>query len=234
MGAAAKTSIELGARHAEVVQSAIKQWAYTGAITEHQASLLADTIEVQVFNWEKFAKYTLRLSVLCLVVAVSSIVFETRFVQIYRRIIALPAWLRSAITAVIATGVHIFAYERSKRLPEQKYANEAIHGVGALVFALAALQLLEQLQKWFHAAEQKDADDSSQPKSEKDDDEQRRGTREREVKARQRFERTVFHGVAFGLASVYATVGLLSGSNLIWSCAMVVLGSCFGGICGYA
>ena len=228
------TPLVLGARHAEVVQSAIKHWAESDTISPNQASLLADSIVVQSFDWEKFAKYTLRLAVLFLVVAVSSVVFEDRFLRVYRHLVALPAWLRSVATGAIAVGVHIFAYGRSQRLPGQKYRNEAIHAVGALFFALAALQLLEQLKAWFDRADKtEESAGTIQSDEEGKGDEKARERKDREMKQRQRLEHNAWLCVALGLGTVYGAVGLLSKSNLIWSCSMIVLGYCCGAATAY-
>lgn len=233
MGAAAKTSLELGARHAQVVQSAIQHWADANTISQSQASLLSETIVVQGFDWEKFAKYTLRLAVLFLAVAVFSILFEARFLRLLRRLASLPAWLRSAATAKIAVGVHIFAYRRSRHLPDQKYANEAVHGLGALFFALTAFQLLQQFQEWYIQAGKRNESDVSKSQEEEKDDKEARERKKQEAQARRRLSNRLVQSVMLGLATVYGAVGVLSGSNFIWSCSMLVLGNFFGGMGGY-
>lgn len=235
----AKASLELGARHAKVVQSAIEHWVETSAISQSQASLLADTIVVQGFDWGKFAKYALRLAVLCLVVAVSSSVFEGWFKRIFKRILELPPWLRSATTAAVAVGVHIFAHGRSQRIPEQKHANEAIHGVGALLFALAALQVLEQLKRSFDRGTKSDGGDVPRPWGKRSDEEEEEDRKERERKRqemweRRRLERNMVQCVVLGLTTIYGAVGVISASNLIWSCSMFALGQFCGGAVGYS
>lgn len=230
---AGKTSLELGARHAEVVHSAIKHWTEISTISRSQATLLADTIAVRGFDWEKFAKYSLRLAVLFFVVAVTSVVFEESFVRIYRRLIALPPWLRSVATGAVAMGAHLLAHRRCQSLPEQIYANEAIHAVGGLFWALAAFQLLEQLKGSFDRATQRGRDESSQPKGEEGGDKEHQEKRKQEVKKRERLIGVVTQSVMLGLATVYGTVGLISRSNFIWSCSLIVLGYCCGATTGY-
>lgn len=220
MGTSAKATLELGARHAEVVQFAIQHWVEREVITQSQASTLTDTVAVRGFDWEKFAKYTLRLAVLCLFVAVIHVVFEDRFVRLLKRIKILPPWLRAAATAVVAVGMHVFAHRRSQHVPAQKYVNEGFHGVGALLFALAALQVLKQLNDSFKHSTETSKDGESQINKEKE-------------KARKKLEHHIFQGVVMGLATVYAVVALLSKSNFIWSCSMIVLGRFLGGLTGY-
>jgi K+-sensing histidine kinase KdpD len=224
--------LELGARHAEVVQSAIQHWLDTQLLSESEATQLADSITIRTFDWEKFAKYTLRLAIICLVIAVSSVVLEASFIRLYRRIVALPAWLRGAITALMAVAVHVFAYDRSVKMPRQKYANEGIHAVGALLFALAALQVIEQLNESYQQRVKSQGSDG-QSEAEKEDEEAARQRRIKEDRERSRLIGNAIWAVSLGLAAVYATVALLSKSTLIWTCAIMVTSSCIGGSGGY-
>lgn len=228
-----KKPLELGARHAEVVQSAIQHWLDTQLLTPDSATQLTDSITIRTFDWEKFAKYTLRLAIICLVIAVSSVVLEASFIRIYRRIVALPAWLRGAITALMAVGIHVFAYDRSVKLPRQMYANEGIHAIGALLFALAALQVIEQLNDLYYERMKRSQGSDEQSEAEKEDEEAARQRRIKEDKERSRLIGNAIWAVSLGLAAVYATVALLSKSTLIWTCAIMVTSSCIGGSGGY-
>lgn len=222
-----KEPLKLGARHAEVIKSAINHWVESGSISQDQASLLNDTIVVQSFDWKKFTKYALRLAVICLVVAVTSVVFEDGFLKIYRRLVALPPWIRAAMTCAIALGVHVVAHRRSRRLPEQTYSNEAIHAIGAIFLALAAFQLIEQLHHSYEQPLQHQENKASHPSSEAHSD------RQDQQRQREKLLEYSTIGIFFGLATVYGAIGLLSSSNLIWSCSMALLGYCSGGMVDY-
>lgn len=224
--AARSTVLELKARHAQAVQTAIEHWAASGAISDTQATLLADTIVARGFDWEAFAKHSMRLAVLFLAAAIFSTILEKRFLGIYKRIVKLPPWLRGAATAIIATGVHIFAYDRSQRVPRQTYANEALHGVGAIFFALTAYQLLEQLSRSLEDSYGREttgrhacgsAEKGAHDGIDKD-------MKKRQRRARRRLERAMVQSVLLGLATVYGVVAVLSKSNFIWSCSMFVIG----------
>lgn len=223
-----KEPLELGTRHAEVIESAIKHWVESGSISQDQASLLTDTIVVQSFDWDKFTKYTLRLAVLCLVVAVTSVVFENGFLKIYKRLVALPPWMRAAMTCATALGFHVFAHRRSRQLPEQTYSNEAIHAIGSIFLALAAFQLIEQLHHFYKQTSQHQENKGCHPSPEAESD-----RLDQQRKRKKLLEHSIM-GVLFGLATVYGAIGVLSSSNLIWSCSMTLLGYCFGGMADYA
>ncbi|KAH8676086.1 integral membrane protein [Xylariales sp. PMI_506] len=191
--------IQLPSNHARILQAALQQWSRDDLITDSQAEILQSTIQIQEesFDWQNFAKYTFRLALICLFIAVTSILADNAFRKLIRSFLALPAWLRSAATAIGATAVHRWGYNRSFNAPTQVWTNESIHGLGALCFGLAAFQLAE----WLDAREAKN------------------------------FDR--LNWVLLLLAGIYGATGLLTGSNFIYSCGMVVLGGWFGAMTGY-
>ncbi|GAP86553.1 putative membrane protein [Rosellinia necatrix] len=145
-----KGELQLTEAQAEAVQKALRYWRHSNLVP---ASLVGDLLatvriveEKHGFDWDKFAKYTSRLSVVCLAIAIASLVFGRAIPNIIKRILALPAAVRVAITSALAATVHVWAYDRSLTTPQQLYLNEAIHSLGALLFGLAALQVTIALQ----------------------------------------------------------------------------------------
>jgi len=51
--------VKLSPKQASFLQGAIGQWKTEGLLPETQAGLLANTIEVQPFDWRRLAKYSL-------------------------------------------------------------------------------------------------------------------------------------------------------------------------------
>jgi hypothetical protein len=192
-------SIELTPPQAQAVQAALQQWENTNLISSKLASELLATIQVQEqgFDWQRFAKYTFRLAIICLAIAVVSILADKAFLKLIKRVLELPAWLRSALTGLAAVGVHIWGYQRSIELPLQVWTNEAVHGLGALLFGLAALQLAENVNR-------------------KGDMQNHR-----------------INWILLSLAGIYGVTGVITMSNFIWSCGMIVLGTWFGAMTEY-
>lgn len=199
------TTIQLTARQAQAAQAAIRQWARAGLLSDSLASKLQESIQTQeIFDWQKFAKYSFRLAVLCLAVAISSVVFDDYFRKLIKRILELPALLRGSITAAGATAVHVWAYRRSLEFPEDVYLNEAVHALGALLFALAAFQF----GQWLGLGE------PTNSKGKKD-------------------ENRALNQLLLALSVIYLSVGLVAKTNFIWSWGMYVLGTWFGAVTGY-
>ncbi|KAI1354509.1 hypothetical protein F5Y01DRAFT_273027 [Xylaria sp. FL0043] len=196
--------LELTAAEADAVYRALRYWSHSKLISADIADQLLETVQVvheqqHGFNWEGFAKYTFRLAVVCLAIAIISLIFDNvvpRIIErIIERILALPSSVRITATSALAIAAHAWGYQRSlaaSSLRQQTYSNEAIHSLGALLFGLAALQLATALEA--------DKDENLH----------------------------VLHNIELSLALVYGISAVMVQSNFIWSCGMVVLGVLFG------
>lgn len=136
--------IKLNSNEVQLVQSLLEQWRIRQLLSPATCSQLVGTIELQdPFDWNRLAKYTFRLSLVCLIIAVISLIFDSAFLKLIYKVLEINAYARAAITTALSAGIHYHAYRRSRKLPAEVWMNEAIHAVGAIVLSLAALQLAE-------------------------------------------------------------------------------------------
>ncbi|KAI0901676.1 hypothetical protein F4806DRAFT_8798 [Annulohypoxylon nitens] len=142
--------VRLTASQARAVESALQQWSKVKLINPDLIPDLLTTIQIieedNGFPWQKVAKYAFRLAILSLIIAICSIIFDDVLPKIIRKFLDLPIAVRLTITVGVAAMVHTWGYQRSLVRPEQRYLNEAIHCVGAFIFALAALDLGSYLE----------------------------------------------------------------------------------------
>ncbi|KAI1457803.1 hypothetical protein F4805DRAFT_427407 [Annulohypoxylon moriforme] len=142
--------VKLTASQAQVVQSALQQWSKIRLISPKLIPALLHTIEIieedHGFPWPQFAKYAFRLAILSLIIAVLSVIFDGVLPKLIKKFLDLTIILRLMVTAGVAVLVHIWGYQRSLVKPQEPYLNEAIHCLGAFIFALAALQLGSYLE----------------------------------------------------------------------------------------
>ncbi|KAI3343622.1 hypothetical protein F4824DRAFT_15160 [Ustulina deusta] len=143
-------SLGLTAAEADAVRKALQYWSHSKLIHANMVDDLLATVQVVQeqpdFNWEKFAKYTFRLAVICFAIAVLSLVFNNAVPRIIKRILALPSPVRVTATSALAIATHVWGYQRSLTAPQQIYSTEAVHSLGALLFGLAAVQLAVALE----------------------------------------------------------------------------------------
>jgi hypothetical protein len=136
--------IKLNSNETQLVQSLLEQWRHRQLLSPVICSQLLGTIEEQdPFDWHRLAKYTFRLSLVCLIIAAISLIFDSAFLELIEKVLEINAYTRAAITMAFSVGIHYLAYRRSQKLPTEVWTNEAIHAVGAIVVSLAALQLAE-------------------------------------------------------------------------------------------
>lgn len=138
--------IKLNSNEVQLVQDLLEQWRLRQILNPPICAKLLGTIELQDrFDWHRLAKYIFRLSLVCLIIAVVTLLFDTAFLRLIYKVLEINAYARSAVTMAISLGIHYHAYRRSRKLPTEVWMNEAIHAVGAIVVGLAALQLAEGL-----------------------------------------------------------------------------------------
>ncbi|KAI1322353.1 hypothetical protein F5Y16DRAFT_416047 [Xylariaceae sp. FL0255] len=109
--------------------------AFTYLITAALYIELFSTIQVveqNAFDWDRFAKYSFRLALICFIIAIISLLFGDVIPNLIKRLLALPAGVRVTLTSLLAGAVIA---------PHEIYFNDTIHTLGALLFGLAALQL---------------------------------------------------------------------------------------------
>ena len=192
-----KTHIKLGSKDAQVVYKILEEWRTLQLLTPATYTQLRQTLDVapSQFDWNRLAKYTSRLALVFMIIAVISLVFESEFLQLIRRILNINPYKRAALTAAIAASIHFHAWYNSRSFydhNEELWMYEAVHTLGALVLGLAALQLAE-------AAEGLDV----------------YGRDGSAVRGKL---------IMLALAFVYAFIGYGIFSTFIWSCSMLLLG----------
>lgn len=138
--------ITLSSSQTKLAQSLLQEWTERQLLTAQQQAKLLGSIETQdPFDWQRLAKYTWRLSIICLVIAMFSLLTDRLFQKLIEKILALPAPLRAALTFVVAIAIHVYGYYRQQRSPLQAWANEAVHALGCVLLGLAAVQLAESI-----------------------------------------------------------------------------------------
>ncbi|KAH6648609.1 hypothetical protein BKA67DRAFT_538631 [Truncatella angustata] len=220
-----ETKLTVSSSQARAVQAAIQQWKNQHLVSSSLASQLLETLNVEdSFDWQRFAKYSFRLAIICLAIAIFSILTDDAFLKLIRRVFSIPAWIRSLCTAAVAATVHYWGYLRQLEQPLQVWTNESAHALGGLIVAVAAWQLFE----WLGAPKKR-----RQLTYESGLSDEEKGRRIQANKDQYAMQLEVIIWIVLLLAVVYGTTGMLTGSNLIWSTALLVLGTWLGVFTGY-
>jgi hypothetical protein len=120
---------------ARIIKQAILAWHNEGLLDEEKSSQLENSIEVAAFDWKRLARYSFIVSIICLVIAVGSIVSLPLFAVLF----ANPV-VRLAIASVSSVMMYYFAIDRMKKSPLRTFSNEAIMLTAVLATAWAVTE----------------------------------------------------------------------------------------------
>ncbi|KAI1843308.1 hypothetical protein JX266_010482 [Neoarthrinium moseri] len=147
MAPADNPKVTFSLAQAEAVRAAIEHWSERKLEGPALASevLLTLRVENHSFQWQRFAKYAFRLALISLAIALVTLLCDIRLILFIKHVLAPSAWLRSILPALGAVVVHVWGCRRQVEYPLQVWTNEAVHGLGGLLFGLSAQQFLEAL-----------------------------------------------------------------------------------------
>lgn len=108
---------------------------------EAQAGLLANTIEVQPFDWRRLAKYSFWVALICIVTAMSAAFADRALIELLERLFDAPHLVKCAGMSGLAAGLYWWGMIRRTKHPDRSYSNEAILFLGVLATAAAIYEL---------------------------------------------------------------------------------------------
>lgn len=124
-----------------VISRAIEQWQAEGLLTPGQAESLGGSLEVQVLDWRRLARYALWVAIACTLLSISAVLADEWLVSLFERIFSASAWVKCLLFMIIAALCYWAGLGRKRRRPERTFTNEALFffGVVATAFAVAFL-----------------------------------------------------------------------------------------------
>ena len=196
--------MKISRKHAAVLHAALDQWNQNGLLDDKMTNLLREDISVIRFDWKKLAKYSFWFSLICIVIAVGSILADEFFIEFFRdifnsaiivKLFGLFAFLLKYIGLLLITaGIFWFAMKRRKKYPQKVFSNEAILFLGVL----STGGLIAQIGSAFDSGSGH------------------------------------FSLLILFSFFVYGALGIFLNSNLVWLFALISLGSWMGTETGYA
>lgn len=124
-----------------VISRAIDQWQAEGLLTSGQADSLADSLQVQIMDWRRLARYALWVAIACTLLAISAAVADEWLVSLFERLFSASPWVKCLVFVIIAGLCYGAGLRRKRRWPERTFTNEAFFffGVAATAVAIAFL-----------------------------------------------------------------------------------------------
>jgi len=128
-------------KKAATVREALEAWQRKGILTPELAAQLNSDLQVIPFDWRRLAKYSLWVSIVCVVTAVVSVLSDHVFMRLLESIFDAAPIVRAAFAALVAAGFYIWGVKRKRQSPEKVYSNEALLFLGVLATAASVSQV---------------------------------------------------------------------------------------------
>ena len=113
----------------------IDNWAQEETISQETAAALRKTISIRPFDWKKLAKYSFWIALICIVIAVGSILADRVLLRLLEALFDTSDIVRCLILASLAAVAFYFGLARRRKYPDRIFSTEAIFFIGVLLCA---------------------------------------------------------------------------------------------------
>ena len=129
--------MKLNKKQGLFLKHTIDHWQQQGIITPDVANNLNNSFSIRSFDWERLAKYSFWISMICAVIAIAAITLDEFLMNLIEKIFVDSKLIPCLIFAAVAAAFYGFAYHRRKSKPLHQFSNEAIIFGGVLSTAVA-------------------------------------------------------------------------------------------------
>lgn len=119
------------------VQKVITSWETDKILTIEEANKLRANLELSKFDWNRLAKYSFWIAGICLVITISSLIFDEAIMAIIMKIIKMPDIFKAALLAILSFGFYYWGFRRKKTKPAKSFSNEFLLFIGAVITGVA-------------------------------------------------------------------------------------------------
>jgi len=132
----------MNVREREAVQilAALSEWERTGALDPERAAALRGSLTVIPFDWRRLAKYSILVSLCCLIAAVSAALSDAYLRRVFEFLFNAPHWAKCVLLAMLAALIYAVGIRLRRRNPKLVFSSEAILFLGVLATAAAVFQ----------------------------------------------------------------------------------------------
>lgn len=124
-----------------VIARALDGWQQEGAIDADLRARLQNHVSVEHFDWQRLSRYAFWTSIVCIIIAISSLFADDYLMAILLRVFSFGYLTRTLVMAAIAAGFYLWGLRRQHQQSHWRYSNEAILFLGVLFTALSLWQL---------------------------------------------------------------------------------------------
>lgn len=129
--------VTLPRKQHKIVVQVVDRWQASGVIDGLTSAKLKGSLAIASFDWQKTARYSFIIAIICFVIAVTAMLADRVLMQLLERLFSAPALLKCAVFAAMAAGIFWVALSVRKHHPHRVYSTEAIFFIGVMALAVS-------------------------------------------------------------------------------------------------
>lgn len=120
-----------------VVTQVIERWRSDGIVDDETGARLTASLAIATFDWQKTARYSFIIAIVCFVIALSAVLADRVLMQLLERLFNAPAFAKCAVFAVLAAAIFWAALSVRRKHPHRVYSTEAVFFIGVMALAVS-------------------------------------------------------------------------------------------------
>lgn len=137
--------LSISKQQGQFLRDVIDHWKTDEVIDERTEEKLIDSIEIRDFDWKKLAKYSFWISIVCVIIAFSSVFTDGLLMRLIEKLFASSSIVLCLVFVAVAFGFYYWAFVRRIKYPGKIFSNEFIVVLGILSTATAIAYLGKSL-----------------------------------------------------------------------------------------
>jgi len=120
-----------------IVAHVVDRWLDDGVIDAQTSARLKNSLAIATFDWQKTARYSFIIAIVCFVIALSAVLADRVLMQLLERLFNAPAFAKCAVFAALAAAIFWAALSVRKKHPHRVYSTEAVFFIGVMALAVS-------------------------------------------------------------------------------------------------
>jgi hypothetical protein len=133
--------MKINKKQGRLLGNAIRYWEDNAVISSDEAKKLRESFEVVSFDWKRLAKYSFWISIICIIIAVSSVLADKVLMELIEKIFSTSGTIKCLFFALLSAGLFYLGLKRRSKHPNKIFSNEAIFFLGVLSIAASIIFL---------------------------------------------------------------------------------------------
>lgn len=138
--------MKVNQKQQKLIISAIDEWENNELIDTKKADELKASLDIQSFDWKNLAYYSFIVAVICIVVAILSVLADEVIMRVIDSMMNAGTMPRIILFAVLSSLCFWFGLKRRKQYPAKQLSNEALFLLGIFFSAISLFYIGEFLK----------------------------------------------------------------------------------------